>query len=180
MFPLRVIVPGLSWCSWVFSSLDGWSLQTLVLMSFPSLNGQSFWALVFESFPWLMFTVSVAIKFIFSPAMYYYSFYASIWWNWCIPMSFVFLVGISTHVKGYVGFAIGIWSGQGGIGGGFPLVLSGSTLFLVKHTGLAPFPVLNFFPDINFTMCLVMASLRSCVWKITCYALCRQSLKNNP
>ena len=58
--------------------------------------------------------------------------------------------------------------------------LSGGTIFMGRHTGLASYPVLYFCPDLNFAMCLVMAAFWSCVWEFTWYALCWQSLKQNP
>ena len=63
---------------------------------------------------------------------------------------------------------------------GVPLILSGGTLFMVRHTGLAPRQALHFCPDLTLAMCLVIADLRSCVWEFTWCALCRQSLKHNP
>ena len=95
-------------------------------------------------------------------------------------MSFTLLVVISTFFQVDVGFFIGILAGRGGSGGGFPLGLSGGTLFLGRNTGLSPCQVIHFCPDLNFAMYLVMADLRSCVRKFTWYALCRQSLKQNP
>ena len=95
-------------------------------------------------------------------------------------MSFALLVGISTHVQGDVGFSIGILYGRCGSGGVVPLGLYGGTLFIVRNTGLAPFPVPYFCPDLAFAVCLVMAALRSCVGGFIWYVLCRQSLKNNP
>ena len=83
-------------------------------------------------------------------------------------------------MQGNIGFAIFIWAGRGGIGVVVPLGLSGDTIFLVMHTGLAPYQVLHFCPDLTFAMFLVMADLRSCVGEFTWYALCRQSLNNNP
>ena len=108
------------------------------------------------------------------------SFDASLWWNGCIPMSLALLVGICTFVHGDVGFAIYIWAGRGGSVGKVPLGLSGGTIFLGRHTGFSTCQVLHFCPDITFAMCLVMADLRSYVWEFTWYALCRQSLKQNP
>ena len=69
-------------------------------------------------------------------------------------MKFTLLVGISNFLLGGVGFAIGIWAGWGGSGGGVPLGLSGGTLFLGRHTGLAPCRVFHF----------VLISLSLCDW----------------
>ena len=69
-------------------------------------------------------------------------------------MSFASLVGISTHLQGNVSFDFFIRTGQGGSGGGVPLGLSRGTLFLGRHTGLAPFQVFHFF--------LILIS--RCVW----------------
>ena len=99
------------------------------------------------------------------------------WWNGCVPM---LLVGISTFAQGDVGFSMGIWVERGGSGGVIPLRLSGGTPFLGRHTGLSPCQVLQFCPNLTFAMCFTMAALQSCVWELTCYALCRQSLNQNP
>ena len=151
-----------------------------MLISFSYLNGRSLRALVLESIRWLLFPGSGAVIFIFLPGISRCSFDESLWWNRCIPMSFASLVGISTFGQGDVDFAIVIWAGRLGSGGEVFLGVSSVTLFLVSHTSLAPCQVLHFCPDINFMIFLVMASLRSCACEFIWYALCRQSLKQNP
>ena len=152
-------IPLLCWTFWngVLMSVPSqgcWSRQILVFMSSPSLNGWSLKSLVFDYFLWLMFPPSGSVRFIFLPDMSNFSFDASLWWNGCIPMSFASVVGISTFVQGDVGFAIGIWAGRVGSGGGVPLGLSGGTLFLGSNTSLEPWQVLHFF----------LISLSQCVW----------------
>ena len=102
------------------------------------------------------------MKFIFLPDISCCSFDASLLWNGCILMSFTSLIGIYTFVKGNVGFAIGICAGRGGSVGGITLGLFSGTLFLGRHTGLAPCQVLHFCLDLTFAICLVIAALRSC------------------
>ena len=83
---------------WVFMSsscIYGWSWKIFMLMIITSLNCRYLQALLFESFPWLMFPGSGAVRFIFLPSIYRYSFDVSLWWNGCIPMSFTSLVDIS-------------------------------------------------------------------------------------
>ena len=53
-----------------------------------------------------------------------------------------------------VGFDIGIRDVRGGSGGGVPFGLSGGTLFLDRHTGLAPCQVIYFYPDLTFSKCV--------------------------
>ena len=100
---------------------------------------------------------------------------------WCVTL----VKWVYTHVIHFVGryfylvqvnvgFAIGIWTGRGGSGGGVPLSISRGNIFLGRSTSLAYRQV--FFPsDLNF----VMTDLRSRVWNVTWYALRRRSLKHN-
>ena len=114
--------------------------------------------------------------------------------TWYVSLQFLcvtFVKWVYTHVirivgrhfylvQGDVGFSIGIWTGQGESGGVVTFSLSSGTIFLGRCTSLAPRQVLRLFPDPTFTMCLVLANLRYCVWELTCYAFCRRSLKQNP
>ena len=136
-----------SWQTLVFKSSpphDGRSWKTLVLMSFPSFGGRSFRSLVFESIPWLLFPGSGAVRFIFLPGISCFIFDAWPWWNECVPMPFVLLLGIYTFAQVDAGFVDFVWAGRGGSGVGIPLGLYCGTLFLGRHTRLSPWQFLQF------------------------------------
>ena len=112
--------------------------------------------------------------------------YISLWFLCVTLVEWVYthvihIVGSYLYLcAGWCWFAIGIWYERGGSGVGVTLGLSGVTIFLGRHTGLSHFQIFNFFPDITFTMCLVITYLWSCVWEFTWHTLCRRSLRQNP
>ena len=96
-------------------------------------------------------------------------------------MSFVLLVGISTFCREKLVLLFVFDLEEVGVVVDFLSVYPVELyLWAGIHTGLKPCQVLHVCPDIYFTMFLVMAVLRSCEWEFKLYALCRQSLKNNP